>query len=131
MERFDLLGPLPTERSTTVLEASAGTGKTFALAGLVTRSVAEGGIDGLGQSAANARGRFQAIDDDFDVVPHLAIERESVVERHVFAIDADGHVAARPRHPATLPVPLLLTELVGHLPLADAVVDLLYGGGEP
>ena len=42
MERFDLLGPLPAERSTTVLEASAGTGKTFALAGLVTRYVADG-----------------------------------------------------------------------------------------
>jgi exodeoxyribonuclease V beta subunit len=42
MEPFDLLGPLPTPRSTTVLEASAGTGKTFALAGLVTRYVAEG-----------------------------------------------------------------------------------------
>ena len=42
MERFDLLGPLPAERSTTVLEASAGTGKTFALAGLVTRYLAEG-----------------------------------------------------------------------------------------
>ncbi|MDT5173306.1 MAG: exodeoxyribonuclease beta subunit [Mycobacterium sp.] len=42
MESFDLLGPLPAERSTTVLEASAGTGKTFALAGLVTRYVAEG-----------------------------------------------------------------------------------------
>ena len=42
MRRFDLLGPLPAERSTTVLEASAGTGKTFALAGLVTRYVAEG-----------------------------------------------------------------------------------------
>ena len=42
MERFDLLGPLPAERSTTVLQASAGTGKTFALAGLVTRYVAEG-----------------------------------------------------------------------------------------
>ncbi|OBF24478.1 exodeoxyribonuclease V subunit beta [Mycobacterium kubicae] len=39
---FDLLGPLPAERTTTVLEASAGTGKTFALAGLVTRYVAEG-----------------------------------------------------------------------------------------
>ena len=39
---FDLLGPLPAERSTTVLEASAGTGKTFALAGLVTRYIAEG-----------------------------------------------------------------------------------------
>ena len=42
MKPFDLRGPLPAERSTTVLEASAGTGKTFALAGLVTRYVAEG-----------------------------------------------------------------------------------------
>ncbi|WP_375481578.1 exodeoxyribonuclease V subunit beta [uncultured Mycobacterium sp.] len=41
MDRFDLLGPLPKEGSTTVLEASAGTGKTFALAGLVTRFLAE------------------------------------------------------------------------------------------
>jgi len=42
MERFDLLGPLPADRSTTVLQASAGTGKTFALAGVVTRYLAEG-----------------------------------------------------------------------------------------
>jgi exodeoxyribonuclease V beta subunit len=42
MQPFDLLGPLPAERSTTVLEASAGTGKTFTLAGLVTRYIAEG-----------------------------------------------------------------------------------------
>ncbi|MGV0783792.1 exodeoxyribonuclease V subunit beta [Mycolicibacterium sp. XJ775] len=42
MNVFDLLGPLPQTNSTTVLEASAGTGKTFALAGLVTRLVAEG-----------------------------------------------------------------------------------------
>ncbi|MFC5262286.1 UvrD-helicase domain-containing protein [Kribbella qitaiheensis] len=40
METFDLLGELPT--GTVVLEASAGTGKTYALAGLVTRFVAEG-----------------------------------------------------------------------------------------
>ena len=40
--RFELLGPLPEPGSTTVLEASAGTGKTFALAGLVTRYIAEG-----------------------------------------------------------------------------------------
>ena len=39
---FELVGPLPVPRSTTVLEASAGTGKTFALAGLVTRYIAEG-----------------------------------------------------------------------------------------
>src|SRR6478735_6252727 len=42
MRPFDLLGPLPADRVTTVLEASAGTGKTYALAGLVTRYVAEG-----------------------------------------------------------------------------------------
>jgi exodeoxyribonuclease V beta subunit len=41
MDRFDLLGPLPMAGSATVLEASAGTGKTFALAGLVTRYLAE------------------------------------------------------------------------------------------
>ncbi|MCV7198477.1 exodeoxyribonuclease V subunit beta [Mycobacterium angelicum] len=41
MERFDLQGALPAIGSTTVLEASAGTGKTFALAGLVTRYLAE------------------------------------------------------------------------------------------
>lgn len=39
---FDLLGPLPRGATTTVLEASAGTGKTYTLAGLVTRYVAEG-----------------------------------------------------------------------------------------
>ncbi|MEO9138610.1 MAG: UvrD-helicase domain-containing protein, partial [Jatrophihabitans sp.] len=38
--QFDLLAELP--QGTTVLEASAGTGKTFTIAGLVTRYVAEG-----------------------------------------------------------------------------------------
>jgi exodeoxyribonuclease V beta subunit len=37
---FDLAGPLPT--GTTVLEASAGTGKTFTIAALAARYVAEG-----------------------------------------------------------------------------------------
>ncbi|HLR98817.1 MAG TPA: exodeoxyribonuclease V subunit beta [Mycolicibacillus parakoreensis] len=39
---FELSGALPAPGSTVVLEASAGTGKTFALAGLVTRYVADG-----------------------------------------------------------------------------------------
>ncbi|MDQ1670826.1 MAG: exodeoxyribonuclease beta subunit [Actinomycetota bacterium] len=39
-EPFDLLGPLPD--GTTVLEASAGTGKTFTIANLVARYVADG-----------------------------------------------------------------------------------------
>ncbi|MEZ5184932.1 MAG: UvrD-helicase domain-containing protein [Candidatus Nanopelagicales bacterium] len=37
---FDLLAPLPT--GTTLLEASAGTGKTYAIAALATRYIAEG-----------------------------------------------------------------------------------------
>ena len=37
---FSLTGPLPTGR--VVIEASAGTGKTHALAGLVVRYIAEG-----------------------------------------------------------------------------------------
>ncbi|EME22396.1 UvrD-helicase domain-containing protein [Rhodococcus triatomae] len=40
---FDLLGELPT--GTTVLEASAGTGKTYAIVGLAVRYIAERGID--------------------------------------------------------------------------------------
>lgn len=40
---FDLTGPLPA--GTTVLEASAGTGKTFAIAALATRYIAEGVAD--------------------------------------------------------------------------------------
>ncbi len=40
MNDFDLFAPLPT--GTTVLEASAGTGKTFTIAALVARYVAEG-----------------------------------------------------------------------------------------
>ncbi len=40
MTEFDLCGPLP--RGVTLLEASAGTGKTFAIAGLAARLVAEG-----------------------------------------------------------------------------------------
>ncbi len=41
--RFDLLGPLPA--GTMVLEASAGTGKTYAIVGLAVRYVAEAGVD--------------------------------------------------------------------------------------
>ena len=42
MEPFDLAGPLPS--GTTLLEASAGTGKTFTVAALVARYVAEEGV---------------------------------------------------------------------------------------
>jgi exodeoxyribonuclease V beta subunit len=39
-DQFDLIGPLPT--GVTVLEASAGTGKTYTIAGLAARHVCEG-----------------------------------------------------------------------------------------
>lgn len=42
MKEFDITGPLP--RGTTVLEASAGTGKTWTIAALATRLVAEGAV---------------------------------------------------------------------------------------
>ena len=35
----------------------------------------EGGVDCFGQAAADCGAGFQAIDDDFDVVPHLPVER--------------------------------------------------------
>lgn len=41
-EAFDIAGPLPMAGRTTLLEASAGTGKTWTIAALVTRYVAEG-----------------------------------------------------------------------------------------
>ena len=43
VEPFDICGPLPT--GTTVLEASAGTGKTYTIAALATRYVAEGVVE--------------------------------------------------------------------------------------
>ena len=42
-EPFDVCGPLPT--GTTVLEASAGTGKTFTIAALTARYLAEGRVE--------------------------------------------------------------------------------------
>ena len=44
MQPFEIAGPLPTV-GTTLLEASAGTGKTWAIAALVTRLVAEGAAE--------------------------------------------------------------------------------------
>src|SRR3954453_17352680 len=43
VESFDICGPLP--QGTVVLEASAGTGKTFTIAALATRYIAEGHVD--------------------------------------------------------------------------------------
>ncbi len=45
MSDFDPYGPLPGASTTTVLEASAGTGKTWTIATLATRYVAEAGVN--------------------------------------------------------------------------------------
>ena len=45
MSDFDPFGPLPGTATTTVLEASAGTGKTWTIAALATRYVAEQGLE--------------------------------------------------------------------------------------
>ena len=52
---FDLAGPLP--EGTTVLEASAGTGKTYTIAALAARYVAEGHAE-LGQLMLVTFGRM-------------------------------------------------------------------------
>ena len=54
-EPFDLCGELPT--GTTVLEASAGTGKTYAIAALAARYIAEGVVE-LGQLMLVTFGRM-------------------------------------------------------------------------
>ena len=43
MREFDITGPMPSP-GVTVLEASAGTGKTWTIAALVARYVAEGHV---------------------------------------------------------------------------------------
>ena len=97
MEPFDLLGPLPAPRTTTVLEASAGTGKTFTLAGLVTRYVAEGvaALDQMllvtfGRAASQElreRVRCQILDAvlAFEDPPGHGDARDSELIRHLLA----------------------------------------------
>ncbi|MGV0715853.1 exodeoxyribonuclease V subunit beta [Mycolicibacterium sp. XJ662] len=106
MPPFDLLGPLPADKSTTVLEASAGTGKTFTLAGLVTRYVAEGAatLDQMllitfGRAATQElrdRVRRQIVDAvaAFDA-PSLAGDNQVV--KHLLACGADEYANRRQR----------------------------------
>jgi exodeoxyribonuclease V beta subunit len=94
---FDLLGPLPT--GTTVLEASAGTGKTYTIAALVTRYVAEGiaRIDEMlvvtfGRMATQelrdrVRARLVSARDALED-PSAALESDDPLVRHLAAHDA-------------------------------------------
>ncbi len=105
-ERFDLLGPLPT--GTTLLEASAGTGKTFTIAALATRCIAEGAatIDQLlmitfGRSATRElRERVrEALTRARDALrdPATAGASQDPVVRHLAALPAEQRAAALAR----------------------------------
>ena len=106
MEDFDLLGPLPAACSTTVLEASAGTGKTFALAGLVTRYIAEdeATLDQMllitfSRSATQElrdRVRRQIVDAVVAFDDPAAVGDNQVIE-HLLDCDADERVLRRQR----------------------------------
>jgi exodeoxyribonuclease V beta subunit len=106
MREFDLCGPLP--RGVTLLEASAGTGKTFAIAALVARLVAEGVppaqllvVTFTRMATGELRGRVR----DRLVTAELGVARalagvEPPADDHVLQLLADGpetEVAARRR----------------------------------
>lgn len=106
MQPFDLVGPLPAQQSTTVLEASAGTGKTFALAGLVTRYVAEGEatLDQMllitfGRAATQElrdRVRRQIV-DAVAAFDDPALAGDNQVVEHLLKCDADEYALRRQR----------------------------------
>lgn len=77
--QFDLCGPLPGP-GVTVLEASAGTGKTFTIAGLVTRFVAEG--TPIGQVLAVTFTRM-ATGELRDRIRDRLVSAESGLARHL------------------------------------------------
>ncbi len=101
---FDLAGPLPT--GTTLLEASAGTGKTFTVAALVTRYVAEG-VARLEELLVITFGRA-ASQELRERVRDLLVEAERALADPVAAdlehdlvallLDADAEEIARRRH---------------------------------
>ncbi len=122
---FDVLGPLPEGRSTTVLEASAGTGKTFTVGALVARYVAEG-IATLDEMLVITFGRAasqelrervreqlvaaeRALSDPSTVTPERRTAQPSGQRRRRPAPQADHRRAGRLRrrhdrhHPPVLP----------------------------
>ncbi|HWH27433.1 MAG TPA: UvrD-helicase domain-containing protein [Mycobacteriales bacterium] len=103
LARFELTGPLPT--GTTVLEASAGTGKTYTIAGLVTRWIAEGearldemlvvtfGRAATGELRSRVRERFLSVRDALADTAAATASDDEVVR--VLADGAPAEVGAR------------------------------------
>jgi exodeoxyribonuclease V beta subunit len=104
MEPFDIRGPLPS--GTTLLEASAGTGKTFTVGALVTRYVAEG-VATLGEMLVITFGRA-ASQELRERVREQLVQAERALARPAEAdpanqlltllLDADDEERAARRH---------------------------------
>ncbi|PJI95144.1 UvrD-helicase domain-containing protein [Luteimicrobium subarcticum] len=102
---FDVCGPLPT--GTTVLEASAGTGKTFTIAALVTRYVAEGVarlpqllVVTFGRNATSElrdRVRERLVTTERALRDPAAASHPDELVRHLAATDATDLAARRSR----------------------------------
>ena len=63
----------------------------------VSLADAERRVDRFGQPAADARAGGEPVDHHLDVVPHLAVERQVVGERHDAAVDAGADEALLPQ----------------------------------
>ncbi|WP_295658238.1 UvrD-helicase domain-containing protein [uncultured Nocardioides sp.] len=104
METFDITAPLPTT-GTTLLEASAGTGKTWTIAALVTRYVAEGvaTLDELlvvtftraASQELRERVRAQLVEAQRALADPAAPRRESALLDHLLADPAEREVRHR------------------------------------
>ncbi|MGY1814332.1 UvrD-helicase domain-containing protein [Blastococcus sp. SYSU D00820] len=86
----DLRGPLPT--GTTVLEASAGTGKTYTIAGLVTRYVAED-VARLDQLLVVTFGRAATSELRTRVRERLVAARDALADPAAALTDPDPVIA--------------------------------------
>ncbi len=103
METFDVRGPLPT--GTTLLEASAGTGKTWTIAALVTRYLAEGAatLDELlvvtftRAASQELRDRVRRQLDDAAAVLADPAQADPDDQLHGWLLDADEEVRAARR----------------------------------
>ena len=84
---FDPLGPLPT--GTTLLEASAGTGKTWTIGALVTRFVAEGVVS-LPQMLVVTFGRAASQELRERVRLHLLTAERALADPEAARVDADA-----------------------------------------
>lgn len=110
-EPIDLAAELPS--GTTVLEASAGTGKTYTIAGLVTRYVAEGraridqvlavtfGVAATSELRSRVRERLVEVRDALDH-PAATGDHADPVVRHLGAAPADEVALRRTRLAAAL-----------------------------